>query len=412
MTSRSGNFRLHWILNWAQFTASANFVGTAKELVSDVDPDTLSKVNVSRADRNWDSLKALWQLKEKVKADPELSGVFKNTEKVADIAPKLEASTKGKEFLKKVVDYSKEFGYKAIYCHEYVYPLYVEDQAPILDQIKSYLTSDFDYNTVYDKCIKEQDEAIAYLRERIAGKSNEEKKKFEDSLDLHLRMFPLTPDHHFYFDQGTYARMRLVLLRVARKMVKEGLLDDPEDIMFLEYEQLRRYVGDPENYPGRKLIAKAKAAREKAFHIKPHDWVGTVTQQNMYEEPYHTLWGYPEKFEREQAGKVVKGEIKGLAGSAGVIEGTARIVMSPDEFNSVKQGDIMVCIMTNPAWVVVFSKIAAIVTDAGGVLSHSATVAREFMIPAVVGTGSATKEIKTGDRIHVDGNNGVVKLLG
>jgi pyruvate,water dikinase len=71
----------------------------------------------------------------------------------------------------------------------------------------------------------------------------------------------------------------------------------------------------------------------------------------------------------------------------------------------------MVCIMTNPAWVVVFSKISAIVTDAGGVLSHSATVAREFMIPAVVGTGSATKEIKSGDRIRVDGDNGIVTVL-
>jgi len=206
--------------------------------------------------------------------------------------------------------------------------------------------------------------------------------------------------------------MRLVLLRVARKMVKEGLLDDPEDIMFLEYEQLRRYVGDPDNYPGRKLIADARAAREKALKVKPRDWVGTVTQQNMYEEPYHTLWGYPEKFEREQAGKAVKGEIKGLAASPGAVEGTAHIVKNPEEFNSVKQGEIMVCIMTNPAWVVVFSKIAAIVTDAGGVLSHSAIVAREFMIPAVVGTGSATKEIKSGDRIRVDGDNGIVKMLG
>ena len=406
------NFRLHWILNWAQFAASMGFVGAVNELIGDVDPDTLGKVNVSRADRNWDSLKALWQLKEKAKADSELSGIFSNTESAAGIAPKLEASARGKAFMEAVVAYAKEFGYKAIYCHEYVYPLYVEDQTSILEQIKSYLASDFDYNAVYDKCIREQDEAIASLRKQIAGKSAEDKKKFEDALDLNLRMLPLTPDHHFYFDQGTYARMRLVLLRVARKMVKEGLLDDPEDIMFLEYEQLRRYVGDPDNYPGRKLIADAKAAREKALKIKPRDWVGTVTQQNMYEEPYHTLWGYPEKFEREQTGKGVKGEIKGLAASAGTVEGTAHIVKSPEEFNSVKQGEIMVCIMTNPAWVVVFSKIAAIVTDAGGVLSHSAIVAREFMIPAVVGTSSATKEIKTGDRIHVDGNNGVVKMLG
>ena len=131
----------------------------------------------------------------------------------------------------------------------------------------------------------------------------------------------------------------------------------------------------------------------------------------MYEEPYHTLWGYPEKFEREQEGKAVKGEIRGLGGSPGIVEGVARIVKSPQEFASVKQGEIMVCLMTNPAWVVVFSRIVAIVTDSGGVLSHSATVAREFMIPSVVGTGNATTEIKNGDRIRVDGDNGVVTIL-
>ena len=195
-------------------------------------------------------------------------------------------------------------------------------------------------------------------------------------------------------------------------LLQEGLLDDQEDILYLQYEQLRRYVGDPKNYPARKLIKEAKKAREEAFKIKPRDWVGTVTQHNMYEEPYHTLWGYPEKFEREQEGKKVKGEVRGLAGSPGMIEGIARVVKSPAEFDSVKQGDIMVCIMTNPAWVVVFSKIAAIVTDAGGVLSHSAVVAREFMIPGVVGTSNATKEIKTGDKIRVDGNKGVVTILG
>ena len=405
------NFRLHWILNWAQFAASMNFGAVVGEILGDVNPDTMGKVNVSRVDRNWDSLKALWQLKEKVAADSDLVAIFKSSEEPAEIKKALAANAKGQAFLKDVDVYAEEFGYKAIYTHEYRFPLYVEDTTPIIEQINSYYSSNFDYNAVYNKCIKEQDEAIAELRGLVAKKSAEEQKKFEEALDLNLRMLPLTPDHHFYFDQGTFARMRLVLIRVARKMIKEGMLDDQEDIFYLEYEQLRKYVADPENYPGRKIIADAKAAIEKSNEIKPRDWVGTVTQWNMYEEPYHSLWGYPEKYERAQEGNKVKGTIEGLGASPGTIEGIARVVKSPDEFNTVKQGEIIVCIMTNPAWVVVFSKIAGIVTDAGGVLSHSAVVAREFMIPAVVGTGDATSEIKSGDRILVDGDNGVVKIL-
>lgn len=406
------HFRLHWILNWAQFAASMGFVSTAKSLIPDVSEDTLGKVNVSREDRNWDSLKGLWELKEMVKKDDDLRSVFENAKAPADIEPALEKTPRGKEFIAAVRAYAEEFGYKAIYTHEYVYPLYVEDQTQIYDQIGNYLASDFDYYAVYNKSIKEQDEAIAWLRDQIKDKSAEEKQQFEDALDLHLRMFPLTPDHHFYMDQGTFARMRLVLLRVARRLVKEGMLDDPEDIFMLEHEQLRRYVGDPQNYPGRKLIADAKAEIEKAKKITPRDWVGTVTEWNMYQEPYHTLWGYPEKFERESGPAAKKGEVKGLPASPGVVEGVARIVKSPAQFEEVQEGEIMVCIMTNPAWVVVFSKIKAVVTDSGGVLSHSAVVAREFMIPGVVGTGSATRQIKSGDRIQVDGDNGVVTILG
>ena len=405
------HFRLHWVLNWAQFTASMGFNAVVNELIGNVDQDLLGKVNVSRKDRNWDSLKALYVLKEEVKKNATLKKIFEGLEDSAEIEAELKKSTAGKSFLNDVFEYAKEFGYKAIYTHEYVFPLYIEDQKPILEQIRSYLATGFDYHNVYNKCIAEQDRAIAYLRDQIKDRSAEDKKKFEDALALNLAMLPLTPDHHFYFDQGTYARMRVVLLRVGRKMVELNLLDDPEDIMYLEYEQLRRYVGDADNYPGRKILADAKAEVIKARSITPRDWVGTVTQANMYEEPYHTLWGYPEKFERESGPAKVKGTINGLGASPGVVEGIAHIVKSPAEFNEVKSGEIIVCIMTNPAWVVVFSKITGIVTDSGGVLSHSAVVAREFMIPAVVGTSSATREIKTGDKIRVDGDTGVVTIL-
>ncbi len=405
------HFRLHWILNLAQFQASLNFGSVVKDLLGEVDSETLGKVNVSRADRNWDSLKALWHLKEEAKASREISSIFGKKADASQILSVLQASAPGKAFLAEVEMYAREFGYKTMYTHEYTGKLSVEDPTPIIGEIKGYYDSNFDYDSVYGKCIEEQEGAILYLRKKLASASEADKKRFEEALRLNLSMLPLTADHHFYFDQATFARMRLVLLTVARKMVREKLLDAPEDIMLLEYEQLRKYVGNPKGYDGRKLIAEARASMERARHITPRDWVGTVTQQNMYEEPYHTLWGYPEKFERQQKFKKVKGEVRGVPASAGVVEGVARVVHSPTEFNDVQRGEIMVCVMTNPAWVVVFSKIAGLVTDAGGALSHSAVVAREFMLPAVVGTASATKEIKTGDSLRVDGSRGVVEIL-
>ncbi|GAB6275518.1 MAG: hypothetical protein SAMD01599839_00580 [Rectinema sp.] len=205
-------------------------------------PHKRAKSHISRADRNWDGLRELWKLKEKVKSSEELSEAFKSGTNGAEIRVLLQKTKAGSEFLKDVQAYANEFGYKSIYTHEYRFKLWVEDNTPVIEQIKNYFDTNYDYNKAYNSCIKEQDDAIAELRKRLASKSQADKDRFEQALDLNLRMMPLTPDHHFYFDQSTYARMRIVLLRVARKMVKEGILDDPEDIMYLEYEQLRRYI--------------------------------------------------------------------------------------------------------------------------------------------------------------------------
>ena len=104
-------------------------------------------------------------------------------------------------------------------------------------------------------------------------------------------------------------------------------------------------------------------------------------------------------------------ELKGFAACRGVVEGTARIVKSVDEISRLQQGDILVCQITNPTWAPIFQTIVAAVSDIGGSMSHAAIVAREYGLPAVVGTGNATSRIKDGQRIRVDGGRGIVTIL-
>lgn len=414
------HFRLHWILNLAQFQASLTFQILAKELIPDVDGTLLGRILISLEDRNWDSVRKLWQLKEEVKVNLELKQTFDSKETASAIIPALQATPTGQAFMEKVKAYLKEYGYKPLYTHEYIYKLWVEDPTPAVETIKGYLVSDYNFPEEYEKIKNDQQAAMQELMEKVPADAPAEKKEaLQEAMRLAVKMMPLTPDHHFYFDQGTFARMRLVLLAIGRKMVEMGLLRDPEDIMFLEYDQLRYYVANPKSesnpngYDGISVIKEARRKWEDAFKISPRDWVGTVTRWNMYEEIYHTLWGYPERFERAREGKKEAADkVIGLPAAAGVAEGYARIVKSPDEFDQVKGGEIMVCLMTNPAWVIVFSKIKGVVTDAGGVLSHTAVVSREFGIPAVVGTGDATRRIKTGDRVRVNGFTGMVEILG
>jgi pyruvate,water dikinase len=226
--------------------------------------------------------------------------------------------------------------------------------------------------------------------------------------EVNLRMAPLTPDHHFYIDQGANAHLRLVLMAIGRKLVEAGRLDEPDDVMFLRYNELRSVIGDAGAVEPREIVAARRAEREAAADLQPRDWIGTATASQLA-FPYLVNWGYPERFERRQPAS--RDTVTGIAGSPGTVEGIARVVRTVDEFDEVREGDILVCQMTNPAWVVLFTKIAGLVTDTGGTTSHPAVLSREFGIPAVVGTSVATQRIATGDRLLVNGSAGSVEIL-
>jgi pyruvate,water dikinase len=104
--------------------------------------------------------------------------------------------------------------------------------------------------------------------------------------------------------------------------------------------------------------------------------------------------------------------IKGYPGSAGRVEGVIRFLASPEERQELQDGEILLASTTNVGWTPVFPHVAAVITDIGAPLSHAAIVARELGIPAVVGTGNATMRLRTGDRVRVDGGQGVVEIVG
>ncbi|KPU45995.1 chondramide synthase cmdD [Oxobacter pfennigii] len=103
--------------------------------------------------------------------------------------------------------------------------------------------------------------------------------------------------------------------------------------------------------------------------------------------------------------------LKGFAGAAGRVEGTVRILLTPEEGEKIQPGEILVATTTNVGWTPIFPKVAAVITDVGAPLSHAAIVARELGVPAVVGCGNATIRLKTGDKVLVDGGQGVVHIL-
>ncbi|WP_333692782.1 PEP-utilizing enzyme [Phaeobacter italicus] len=399
------HWKIHWTLNFAQFSATTALNAAIDEFKPNANPDLKGRLQNSVEDRNWDSIEALWRIKELVKADNTLRDAF-SASTPTEVIEALKGSEKGQALLSDYIEpFQEEFGHKAMWCHEVIFPLWRENPSPIIEAIRGYILTDYDYPAAINHVREDLNGAIAELLEGIEG---EDRAKLESALNQSLKMNPLTPDHHFYIDQGTNARLRTVLIALGRKLVEADILDDAEDIAFLHYNELRALVGDAEAYDARDLVSDRRDAHEEATSKRPPDWVGTATEEALA-FPYASLWGFPEKFYRKPPTK--SGEVNGLAASPGVIEGTARLVLSADQFEDVQEGDILVCKMTNPAWVVLFTKISGLVTDAGGSASHSAVVSREFGLPAVVGTSYATQQIKSGDRVRVNGTTGVVEIL-
>jgi pyruvate,water dikinase len=399
------HWKIHWMLNFAQLSATLNLRAVMEKTHGTINEQLLGRLQNSARDRNWDSIEALWKMKEEAKADPELAAIFK-ADTAGEIIVALKASERGRRFIdERVAPYQKEYGWHAVWSHEFIFPNVVEVMEPVIELVRGYIENNYDYPKTIGVLAADIKAAAAEILEGLEGDALAEMRAANE---INLRMAPLTPDHHFYIDQGANAHVRQVLLAIGRKLVAAGVLDAPDDVVYFRYNELRVFMGNPAGMDGRAIVAKAKAAREKAYTFRPKEWVGTVTATQLA-FPYLNLWGFPDKFYRKES--TVAGQINGIGASPGVVEGIARVVLHEDQFDDVRAGDILVCQMTNPAWVVLFTKIVGLVTDAGGTVSHPAVLSREFGIPAVVGTSVGTEQIKNGDRIRLNGTTGLVEIL-
>ena len=399
------HWKIHWMLNFAQLSATLDLRAVMERVRGGVDEELLGRLQNSASDRNWDSIEALWRIKNEVRDDAELNVIFRSGDADA-IAAALRGSARGQRLMdERVTPYQREFGWHAVWSHEFIFPTVREELEPVLDLIRGYLETDYDFPTAIEAM---RADIAAASDQILTGLDGDALTEMRAANATNLRMAPLTPDHHFYIDQGANAHVRLVLIAIGRKLVEAGRLARPDDVMFLRYNELRMLIGDATAVDAAAIVAKRRAERTAAAKVHPRNWIGTATASQLA-FPYLVNWGYPERFYQEQSAD--QRLVSGIAASPGVVEGIARVVMTVDEFDEVAEGDILVCQMTNPAWVVLFTKIAGLVTDTGGTTSHPAVLAREFGIPAVIGTSVATRRIATGDRIRVDGSAGLVEIL-
>jgi pyruvate,water dikinase len=194
--------------------------------------------------------------------------------------------------------------------------------------------------------------------------------------------------------------LRRAALRIGEALAAMGRLDDADDVFFLTRSEALAALGESESL-ARIDVAGRRATREAQNRLVPPLVVGRLSRMAA------AMW----KGFASQVGAVrsERALVSGSPASAGHATGIVRVVKGPDEFDSLQAGEILVAPLTAPAWVPLFARAAALVTDVGSVASHAALVAREYGIPAVVGTGDATARLRTGMRVMVDGDTGNVE---
>lgn len=188
-----------------------------------------------------------------------------------------------------------------------------------------------------------------------------------------------------------------------------------QDWMIIFKDGKNRHISLPEEkkeiqkLEDAKIREVAKLGVEIEKHYKfPQDIEWAIEKGKIYivqSRPITTLKQQEEKLEETKGGEII---LEGIAASFGVAAGPVKIIHSASEIDKIQEGDVLVTEMTNPDFVPAMKKAAAIVTDQGGRTSHAAIVSREIGIPCVVGTGKATKVLKNGEIVTVDGKKGVV----
>ena len=307
----------------------------------------------------------------------------------------------GPEFRTALDDFLDEYGHRNEAFTELSYPRWIEDPRFPLLMVRRYL--ELEETSSPESAHSAQAANRRARMEEYAAKLADPAKEseFRRLAKLAAQRTVLIEDHNFAIDQKAVSAARVPCLALGRRLVAQGSVETDEDVFYLKLADIREAAEDA-GLDLRARVAERRAERARWMRVLPPTDIGDGPKPPP--SPTDTFLG-TFKTEPDPPGVVI-----GIAGSPGVIRGTARFIGDLSEADRLGPGEILLTYSTAPPWTPLFAIAGGIVTDSGGVVSHCAVVAREFGIPAVVGTRNGTATIKDGMTIIVDGTAGTVTL--
>jgi phosphohistidine swiveling domain-containing protein len=402
-------WELHFVVGLPICVALSAFDDLCEDLFGD--GGALEKYRLLQGldNKSLETDRTLWQLSRKARAAPEVRAAVEQSEP-GDLMPALQRTAEGRQFVADLRAFLAHYGQRAVSILVSDRS-WIEDPTPVFTNLREYAAQpDRDLAGEQRERALDRERLVADVRHRLQDYPAALARQFDLYLKAAQEASVLMEDHNFWIDQRAVYQIRRVLLEFGRRFSEAGVIGNPDDVFHLTLDELRQTASALPTFDRRRLVRSRQAEIEHFRSMTPPPALGTMPAGPPPDTPlgrtFDMFFGVP----------VMSGPdphtLRGHPASAGIVRGPARVVRSLCEADSVRAGDILVAVTTLPAWTPLFATVAAVVTDVGGVTSHCAVVAREYGIPAVVGTTLATSVIRDGQLLEVDGQAGSVRILG
>jgi phosphohistidine swiveling domain-containing protein len=399
------NANLHFIWMVASAIVYVMFEDSCKELIGIDKHDLLFNDLMGGFDHKLlETDRGLFQLATKAK-EMGLESLFNETEDKEELLSKLEYDEQGKDWTKELREFMYEYGWRTIGNWDAGNPSWEEKPSQVFPTIKKYMQlSTFPVDEAQPKLIERREKAKNELISRVP---DDKRGNFSKLLRAAQWCNYYSDEHVFYCENYGNALGRKVTKEIGKRFAKAGIINAPQDVYYMLPEEIDIRITSQFN--AKKLVETRKKQHEgfRAAEMKPFIGDPTKIPEVIANSPMLAATVAPFPRVRPE----LKADLYGTVSTPGVFEGVVNVIMSEEDFGTFRPGEILVTVETSAAWTPLFSMAKAVVTDTGGILSHSAIIGREYGLPVISGCMEGTKKLKTGMKVRVDGDEGVVYIL-
>ena len=345
----------------------------------------------------------LWRLAKQAASEPSLGQTLlgHNSDELVDVLPNVEG---GDRFMEALSQHLDRHGWRPDVWFELSLPTGRDDPEPAVKQIQRYLAGeDDDPQKAVARSARRRRQMVRQVRSRL--KDHPEKLDKFNSLLATASQFTPVSEGRAFWQLTLTGSLRAPCLALGEKMREAGFLTEVDDAFYLRLHEIKLIVDGKGQADWRQQVKERREDRQRWMDVVPPAFIGAPIDRSGPEDSGRAL-----KFGVGLETQVDERLLRGSGASTGIVQARARVVRNLEEADKVERGDILVCRTTSPAWTPLFSRVAGVVADSGGILSHCAIVAREFAIPCVVGVREGSKRIRDGMLITVDGGQGTVRL--